>query len=213
MKAISITLALALATISAGCSNIERSRNLGDPNVTGATLAAQVCSNCHGLDGNSVSPNVPRLSGQTATYITNQLKNFKTHDRSDPAGFVYMWGLSRSLTDKQIDELADYYSKQTSLPNATGDTQLIAVGKEVYEKGVPEQNVIACAACHGPQGQGIANFPRLAHQHADYILKQLLVFQDNVGRPGTPMELIAHPLTGENKAAVAAYLQAFPTSN
>jgi cytochrome c553 len=65
-------------------------------------------------------------------------------------------------------------------------------------------------ACHGPKAQGIQAFPRLAWQHADYIVKQLNVFQNTQGRPGTPMEFVVHPLTGANKAAVAAYLQAFP---
>lgn len=58
-------LALAAAVaLAAGCSTIERSRDIGNPAVSGATLAAQVCSNCHGVDGNATSPNFPRLAGQ-----------------------------------------------------------------------------------------------------------------------------------------------------
>ena len=82
-------------------------------------------------------------------------------------------------------------------------------GKDIYEKGVQEQNVIPCSACHGPKAQGIEAFPRLANQHADYIVKQLNVFQNTQGRPGTPMEAVVHPLTGGNMSAVAAYLQAY----
>jgi hypothetical protein len=36
---------------------------------------------------------------------------------------------------------------------------------------------ISCAGCHGPRAQGMATFPRLAGQHAPYLLKQLLVIQ------------------------------------
>ena len=212
MKHKLVFLAATVSMIGAGCSNIERSRNLNNPAVTGRILAEQVCSVCHGVDGNSIAPTFPRLAAQQAAYITNQLKNFRSHGRSDPAGEEYMWGLSQHLTDEQIAGIADYYSKQKvrkgDIP--AGDPSLLATGKEIFEKGVPDKNVIACAACHGPKAEGIEAFPRLANQHADYIVKQLDVFQNTKGRPDTPMETIVHPLTGDNKEAVAAYLQAFP---
>jgi cytochrome c553 len=107
-----LPLAMAVAALGAGCANLERSRNLADPDVSGKTLAEQVCSNCHGLDGNSVSPNVPNLAAQQKAYLTAQLEGFRMPGRSDPAGFEYMWGLSHHLTDKQIDELADYFAAQ-----------------------------------------------------------------------------------------------------
>jgi len=211
MRGMQLVLALVLGTMATGCSNVERSRDLGNPNVPPAVTAVQVCSNCHGIDGNSTSPNFPRLAGQQAAYLVSQLENFRNHHRADPEGFEYMWGISHKLTDAQIAGLADYFSKQTARrPEGKLDSKQIAAGKEIFEKGVPDQNVIACMACHGPNGQGIGAFPRLAYQHQDYLVKQLNVFQYTEGRPGTPMEAISHPLTGENKEAVAAYLQAFP---
>jgi cytochrome c553 len=213
MKHHRILMAVALSLIGAGCSNLERSRDLNNPNVPAKTIAQQVCSNCHGVDGNSVSPAFPQLAGQQAAYITSQLNNFRGHQRADPAGSEYMWGLSHHLSDAQIAGLAEYYSTQTPRRSAVpaADPKLLAAGAEIFEKGVPEQNVIACMACHGPKAQGVEAFPRLAYQHADYIVKQLSVFQNTQGgRPGTPMEFVAHQLTGENKEAVAAYLQAFP---
>jgi cytochrome c553 len=212
MKGMRVTVAALLCMLASGCSNVERSRDLGNPDVPAAVIAVQVCSACHGMDGNSVSPNFPRLAGQQASYLVSQLENFRSHQRGDPEGFEYMWGITRKLTDAQIAGLADYYSKQTPIHEKVTnvDPKVVAAGKEIFEKGVPEQNVIACQACHGAKAEGIGAFPRLAYQHGDYILKQLYVFQYTQGRPGTPMELIAHPLTGENKEAVAAYLQAFP---
>ena len=204
---------VAIAALVAGCANPEHSRNLADPTVPATTLAQQVCSGCHGMDGNSTAPTFPRLAGQQASYIVTQLKNFRSHQRSDPAGYIYMWGLSRHLTDEQIEGLGDYFSKQMAHRSAWGgqaDPKLLAAGKEIYEKGVPDQNVIACMACHGPRAQGMGAFPRLAFQHGDYVLKQLDVFQFTHHRPGTPMEQVTHPLTGNNKVAVAAYLEAFP---
>jgi cytochrome c553 len=203
---------VAVGLVITGCSSVERSRNLGNPAVPGHVLAEQVCSTCHGVDGNPISPAFPRLAGQQAMYLTNQLTNFRAHHRIDPAGSEYMWGLSHHLTDAQIADIADYYTKQTPRRSSqrAADPKLLAEGKTIFENGVPEEKVIPCAACHGSKGEGNQAFPRLAWQHADYIVKQLNVFQNTQGRPGTPMEMITHPLTGVNKAAVAAYLQAFP---
>jgi len=211
MKHKHILLALTVGVIAVGCANIERSRDLANPAVPGSVIALQVCSNCHGVDGNATSPAFPRLAGQQAVYLANQLKDFRGHHaRSDPAGTEYMWGLSNHLTDQQIQDIAAYFSKQKALPNAHTDPQLAARGKEIFEKGVPKENVIACATCHGPAAQGNGAFPRLANQHADYIVKQLSVFQNTQGRPGTPMEAESHGLTDANKVAVAAYLQDLP---
>lgn len=207
-----VGMGLALLSVS-GCANTERSRNLNDPNVPARVTAQQVCSNCHGIDGNSVSPNFPALAAQQESYFIAQMNGFKSHNRHDPAGFEYMWGLSRHLTDDQIKGLAEYFAKQTPVPKPVSDAQLIGRGQDVFEKGIPDKNIPACTVCHGPQGQGKDTFPRLADQHADYIVKQLQVFQRTDERPeGSVMKQIAHDMTPENMQAVAAYLQAIPAA-
>ena len=208
--ALALTLALGLA--ATGCTNIENSRDLGDPKVSGTTMAQQVCALCHGVEGRSTSPNFPNLAAQQPAYFIAQMKGFKNHSRVDPAGFEYMWGLSRSLTDEQIKTLADYYAAQTpASPGPAGDPAQEARGKVIFEKGLSGQKVAACVACHGSQAQGSAQFPALAHQHADYLVKQLKVFQRTDERPdGGIMKTVAHALTPDNMADVAAYLQAMP---
>jgi cytochrome c553 len=201
---------LCCSVVVAGCANPGRSRDLANPAVPPAVTARQVCSNCHGVDGNSVSPNFPRLASQPKAYLVAQLGNFRSHNRSDPAGYEYMWGLTRSLTDAQIDGLADYFSGQAIRPNAPVDPALMARGRQIFDQGLPEKAAPPCQACHGPQGQGMASFPRLSHQHADYLVKQLHVFQETEGRPGTPMKQVTHTMSDDEIEAVAAYLQAFP---
>jgi cytochrome c553 len=200
---------LALAGCAlAGCANLERSRDVGNPSVAGKTLALQVCSNCHGVDGNSVSPNFPRLAAQPQSYLVTQLKSFRGHDRRDPAGFEYMWGLSRKLTDAQIDDIATYFHDATPRPNPAGSGRNADVGKAVFEHGLPDQHVPACASCHGDHGQGHDQFPRLAGQHADYVRKQLFVFQRTDERPeGAVMKVVAHELAPAQITAVADYVQ------
>jgi len=69
-----------------------------------------------------------------------------------------------------------------------------------------------CTTCHGDKGQGLGAFPRLAGQHADYLVKQLLVFQRTDERPeGSIMKTVAHELTQQNIDDMASYLQALPS--
>jgi cytochrome c553 len=186
-----------LVGLVASCANIDRSRNTANPNVSGGTLAMQVCSNCHGPTGNSVSPNFPNLAQQQEAYIAAQLHEFKAHSRSDPAGFEYMWGLSHNLTDKP--------------QRIEAKPERIAAGKAIFTNGLPAQGIPACAGCHGPDGMGNAEAPRIAGQHVDYLVKQLKVFQRSNERPqGAVMKTVAHQLTKQNIDNVSAYLQARP---
>jgi len=211
MKFSHIFLLITVSMAAAGCSNIESSRDLANPNVSASTLAQQVCSLCHGVDGHSTSPNFPNLAAQQPAYFMAQLKEFRGHKRLDPAGFEYMWGLSRSLTDDQIKGLAEYFAAQPpASPGKAVDGAIIARGKAIFELGVPEKGIPACHACHGERAQGNEQFPRLANQHADYLVKQLAVFQRTDERPeDSIMKTVAHELTPKNMEDVAAYLQEF----
>jgi cytochrome c553 len=208
MRAALSILLPAIAVLCAGCATPERSRTLNNPAVPAQAIAQQVCSNCHGIDGNSVSPNFPRLAAQQPDYLVGQLTEFRSHRRSDPAGFEYMWGISRRLSDAQIKGLAEYFSAQKPPVDVPGETALAARGKDVFEHGVAQKSIPPCTGCHGAQGQGNGRFPRLAGQHSDYVVKQLLVFQRTDERPeGAIMKTVAHLLTRDNMEAVAAYVQ------
>jgi cytochrome c553 len=212
MKHATLVLALLSAGFLASCANPSRSRDLNNPSVPAVVLAQQVCSNCHGIAGVTVSPNFPNLAAQTPAYFVAQLKQFKSHNRQDPAGFEYMWGLSRSLTDEQIDGLAAYFANQAPPPaSPEGDERVRAAGKAIFLEGMSGKNVPPCMACHGNAGQGNETFPRLAGQHADYIVKQLIVFQRTEERPeGAIMKTVAHELSEDDIRNVAAYVQSLP---
>ena len=209
MKPACIALITALISLTSACSTPDRSRNIGDPAVSGRTIAIQVCANCHGVNGNSTSPNFPKLAGQQETYFIAQLNEFKSHGRIDPAGFEYMWGLSSRLNDKQIAELAKYYAEQKPFPDEAGDPARANQGKRIFTSGITDKGVPACASCHGAEANGNATFPRLAGQHADYIVKQLKIFQRTNERPaGAIMKGVTHDLSDSDMTAVAAYVQA-----
>jgi len=79
-------------------------------------LAIGVCGTCHGVDGNSTNPMFPRLAGQHAWYIEQQLKEFRDHKRGDPYAVGYMYGMASQLSNATIDALAKYFSHQKTGP-------------------------------------------------------------------------------------------------
>ncbi len=206
MKKMMIGLVLGSTILIAGCTTAS-ARKTADDQVTGKQLAQQVCSLCHGIDGNSTNPIFPKLAGQQSTYLVRQLKEFRDHHRSDPDGYKYMWGIARYLTNQQITELATYFSQQKNIPAPKGNAGLEAQGKLIFTEGIPANNTPACATCHGPYGSGNGIFPRIAGQHMKYIEKQLSIFKDTDDRPdGTVMKVITHHITPVEARAVATYL-------
>jgi cytochrome c553 len=166
----------------------------------------ETCGICHGVNGRSVSPTFPNLAAQTAPYIEAQLHAFKDQTRADPDAQAYMWGMASPLSDAAISGLALYFSQQSAAPGRGGNTTLIAQGKQIFVEGVPGQQIPACATCHGAQAQGNGPFPRLAGQHAPYLLRQLLVIQ-SVLRTAPVMHGVIKALTRPQMEAVVAYLE------
>ena len=200
-----LLIASSLALLGA-CSQVERSRDLGNPNVSGVTLVKQVCSECHGENGNSTSPQFPKLAGQQPGYLQNQLSKFKDHSRSDRLAPEFMYGISHALTVQQISEISTYLSQQTLINDNARTMPSDYAGRWIYENGIPDRGIPACQACHGTTAQGQFDFPRLAGQHKQYLVKQLHVFHANVGRPNTPMQSVTQSLTEKELDEVATYL-------
>jgi cytochrome c553 len=172
-------------------------------------LAITVCGTCHGPRGNSTQPKYPRLAGQGANYLAAQLKSFRSQTRGDPDAVGYMWGMASQLDDDTIEALAAYYAAQKAEPSATGTSATISRGREIYAQGVAAQGVPACSSCHGPDAHGLQDFPRLAGQHAQYVLKQLASFQSNM-RNVAIMHGVAQNLNLGDMDAVAAFLEGQP---
>lgn len=63
----------------------------------------------------------------------------------------------------------------------------------------------ACVACHGPDGNSPApNFPKLAGQHADYLLKQLKDFKSGA-RTDPTMNAMVMPLSEQDMVDISAF--------
>ena len=197
----------ALVSMTASAQGVER----GAASPTEAPTAAiqktiDTCTACHGVGGRSVSPTFPNLAAQSATYLELQLHAFKDQTRADPDAQAYMWGMASQLNDLSIGALAAYFSKQAPAEGRNGHVALIAQGKQVYTEGVAAQQITPCVSCHGPKAEGNGPFPRLAAQHAPYLLKQLLVIQSAL-RTAPVMHGMIKDLNREQMQAVAAYLE------
>lgn len=166
----------------------------------------QTCAACHGVTGHSVSPTFPNLAAQTAPYIELQLHAFKDQTRADPDAQAYMWGMASQLDDVAISGLAGYFSKQSGAEGHGGNAALIAQGKRIFTEGVPARQIPPCATCHGARAEGNGPFPRLAGQHAPYLLKQLLVIQ-SVLRTAPVMHGVIKDLNRDQMQSVVAYLE------
>ena len=169
-------------------------------------LAETTCANCHGVSGRSISPTFPNLAAQTVPYLEAQLHAFRDQTRADPDALSFMWGMASQLSDATIEAISDYYAAQIPSRAKTGDTELVARGKQIFEEGVTSQGIPACATCHGPQARGNNIFPRLAGQHADYLVKQALVIQRGL-RDAPVMHEAIKDLSADQMRAVATYLE------
>ena len=68
-----------------------------------------------------------------------------------------------------------------------------------------EQKTALCMGCHGPNGNSMnVIWPRLAGQHASYILKQLQDFK-SAKRTDPTMQGMVATLTDEDMVNIAAY--------
>ncbi|HEY8118367.1 MAG TPA: cytochrome c [Methylophilaceae bacterium] len=172
----------------------------------GAAIVNTVCAACHGADGNSAVPMYPKLAGQHAEYITKQLTNFKAGDRKNPI----MSGMVASLSPEDMINLGAYFNSQTPKLGTAKSNGVGSVGEKIYKGGIPGIGVPACASCHGPAGAGIpVQFPRLAGQHAEYIVTQLKAFHsgERANDGAKMMRMIAAKLSDQDMAAVADYIQ------
>lgn len=202
-----VTMLALASTLVAGPPPARAAEEAKHPAGNTVERAVHVCAACHGEGGRSSSPAFPSLAGQMPQYFAAQLKDFREQKRAESDIQAYMWGVSALLDDATIDGLARYFAEQTPAPGRAGDASLMSAGKEIFEHGLPARNVRPCTQCHGAHGEGAAVFPRLAGQHADYLLRQLKVFRTRLRPHGVLMKNETSELSDAELRALATYIQ------
>ncbi len=181
-----------------------------------SSLQAKIeyCKTCHGLSAQGYHGfyPIPRLAGQQAQYIENQLLAFSEGRRKN----TYMYPVAHSLSHEQQVALAKYFSTLNAKPMGGAPRSLVGAGKTIYEEGDPNANVPACMACHGGEAKGQGEIPRLAGQLPDYVFNKLVNWNRERGQdPHRPdisaiMLPTSHNLSKSQIRAVAAYVNHLP---
>jgi cytochrome c553 len=162
-----------------------------------------VCAACHGADGNSGTPENPKLAQQHPEYLVKQLQEFKSGKRASPI----MQGFASALSEDDMKNISFWVTAKKAKPGFAKDKELVALGERIFRGGIAERQIAACAGCHSPNGAGVpSQYPRLGGQHADYTDKQLKAFRDG-GRKNSPqMTQVAAKLNDREIKAVADYI-------
>ncbi len=180
--------------------------------VTAHELQAKIqyCSECHQPSGQGFlgATPIPRLAGQQTEYFENQLHAFIERRRMNK----FMFKVAHSLSPAMLSAIAEHFNKLDPKPLGGAPKEHVAEGKKIFEEGIPDANIPACASCHGADAKGNGAFPRLAGQLYPYVIKVLTNFDKERGQdaahPDTSaiMQPIAHSLTKPQIEAVAAYV-------
>ena len=67
---------------------------------------AAMCATCHGLDGVATAPDAPNIAGDSAFYLAEQLKAFRSGARQHQQMSI----IAQGLEDADIADLAAWYA-------------------------------------------------------------------------------------------------------
>lgn len=171
-----------------------------------------MCIGCHGIQGYKSSfpevYRVPKISGQTARYITVVLESYKKGDRRHPS----MRGIAGTMTEQDIADVAAYYEQHGqddeagALPAVPAPSAQVA---QLLQKG-------ACVSCHGDNYATPIDpsYPKIAGQYPDYLYVALKSYKDNAnhtwGRSNPVMAGMAKQYSNAELKAMADYIGSLP---
>jgi len=162
---------------------------VGNP-AAGEPLTA-VCGGCHGSHGVSTDSATPSLAGQDAQYLVDAIKAYRT-TRKRESMRIYVTGLS----DKDIENIAAFYSGQKSRPAEKGQT----IVQDLTEK---------CNRCHTAEDNPAMVVPKISGQDRDYLIMALRAYRDDK-RESSTMHKMSLPYSDTVIESVASYYAAQP---
>lgn len=158
----------------------------GKPDLEKGEEINGVCAACHGRYGHGGKRGeYPRLGGQRAAHIEEQLRLFRDRKRINLPMFPYTQ--ERELSEEDIRNVAAYLAsiqlptkvpefkdsdgalarleameKVMIVPKLEGD---LGNGRKLYDQ--------ECADCHGKTGLGKGSSPLLVGQYTNYLMRQI----------------------------------------
>lgn len=184
---------------------------------------AGACAACHGLDGNGLQQNAPRIAGMPERYIAQQLALFKHGERTSGLAAL-MAPYAAPLSSQDMRDLGAWYASQSTGAGVADDTAIAVgpnqgmkfyqVGERLYRGGDASRGIPGCMACHGPSGGGNPGpaYPALRGQDAAYVVRRLEEYRTGTttARDATHFNLmarVAKPLTDEEIQSLGSYVQ------
>ncbi|SFV17416.1 c-type cytochrome [Pseudoduganella namucuonensis] len=195
----------------------------GDVAAGRVKAEAERCLECHAAPGEGQGYSAgedgkfARLGGQQQDYIVKQIQDFRSGKRKHE----FMAMMANSISDADLADIAAYFAAEprtagalhaTAAPPAAGATPRGASGaiaERLYQHGDAARNVAACAACHGPAGQGAPGTgPVIGGQGRSYLSQQLHNWRSGVrsNSPDNTMNQAIAPLSDAEIDALAHYL-------
>lgn len=182
--------------------------------LTGVTAIASqgmdrliaTCNGCHAPDRLRPESLIPRLAGQSSTYLEQALIAYANKTRRSGVMAVAI----EKLTEAELKDLAHHFAGEGAdpMPLLAGD--LFERGQTLALKGDPSRGVPACLSCHD-KAEANPSYPRLSGQPAAYLASQLRLFVEKK-RGGGPFKEVmtraAAKLEANDISALAAYFSA-----
>ena len=159
---------------------------------------AEVCSACHGADGNANLSMFPNMAGQKTDYLYWSLRAY--HDGRMPESPMTV--ITSTLEEQDIRDLAAYYSSMAPASGPSVDAEtvqatdptVLARGQAIFTQGDTALGIPPCQGCHGADARGnpqaayrdssgrtpFVAYPWLRGQHIDYTQGRLQQFHDGV---------------------------------
>ncbi len=191
-----------------------RSARPADPNqgaiivAQGTASGAAACAQCHAFTGGSDGSGAfPRIAGQSAVYLSRQLRDFASGVRSNSI----MSPIARALSSENVDDVAAYYAgAAAALPTlADPDPQLVKRGKELADAGNAAKGIPAVPSATAPAARASRRPSPISRASTrTYTALQLQMWQRGFRRNSpTTMTLFAKKLDDREIAALGAYYQ------
>jgi cytochrome c553 len=94
------------------CAALSCTSATGAGDDVGKKKADEACAACHGPGGNKpITPETPRLAGQQYDYLVQALSEYRQGTRDN----AVMTAMAKPLTEKEVRDLAGYFSRQRGL--------------------------------------------------------------------------------------------------
>lgn len=174
----------------------------------------ETCALCHGLYGDSPRSKFPKLAGQKAEYLANQIRAFQTGGRTNDNG--QMQSMVESLTNDDIEQIIEWFASQPApKPSSTKPSQVALNDLSNALGGEPDA---VCGTCHQAASfkssekvpAATSTVPFLHAQHSDYLVRQMTDFKTGDRRDNLMHRPLLQPLNSEQIKTLSDHYSSSP---